>query len=52
MKEILGSASTLSFGGYNPKEDVSLAPNNKKVSAIIHPLTRWKFEDIISMFSN
>ena len=47
MKEIVGSESELSFGGYNPEKDVNLNPDTKKTAAIVKPLTEWKFEDII-----
>jgi len=47
MKEITGSASELSFGGYNSKSDVSLYPNMKKTERIVVPLTEWIFENVI-----
>lgn len=49
MKEITGSASELSFGGYNPERDVNLDPNTKKTAAIIKPLTGYVFEEVITM---
>lgn len=49
MKEITGSASELSFGGYNPERDVNLDPNTKKTAAIIKPLTANVFEKVITM---
>lgn len=49
MKEISGSASELSFGGYNPERDVNLDPNTKKTAAIIKPLTANVFEEVITM---
>jgi len=45
MKEIMGSESELSFGGYNPEKDVNLNPDTKKTSCIIIPLTEWQFEE-------
>ena len=48
MKEITGSTSELSFGGYNSGKDVNLDPDTKKITAIVLPLTEWKFEDIIA----
>ena len=49
MKEITGSASELSFGGYNPEKDVNLNPDTKKISAIVKPLTEWVFEEVIKI---
>lgn len=47
MKHITGSASELSFGGYNPEKDVNLNPDTKKTSWIVIPLTEWQFESVI-----
>ena len=47
MKEITGSASKLSFGGYNPEKDVNLNPDTKKTVAIVNPLTKQVFEEVI-----
>lgn len=47
MKEITGSASELTFGGYGPEKDVNLNPDTKKTAAIVRPLAEWTFEDII-----
>lgn len=47
MKEITGSISELSFGGYNPEKDVNLNPDTSKTSSIVYPLTKWEFENII-----
>lgn len=47
MKEIMGSGSELSFGGYNPEKDVNLEPDTFKTSAIVIPLTERLFEEII-----
>ena len=48
MKAIIGSASELSFGGYNIEKDVNLNPDTKKTAAIIKPLTEWEFENVIA----
>lgn len=48
MKEVLGSESELSFGGYNPKKDVNLNPDTKKTAKMVNPLTEFEFEEIIS----
>jgi len=48
MKKILGSASELSFGGYNPEKDVNLFPDTSKVSTVVRPLSKYQFENIIS----
>lgn len=48
MKEILGSESELSFGGYNPEKDVNLNPDTKKTSKIIKPLAEWIFEKVMT----
>lgn len=48
MKEITGSASELSFGGYNPEKDVNLNPDTKKTAAVVKPLTEWVFESYVS----
>lgn len=47
MKEITGSASELTFGGYNPEKDVNLNPNIKKIAMVVKPHTKYIFEDII-----
>lgn len=47
MKEITGSSSELSFGGYNAEKDVNLNPDTKKTSAIVNPLTNITFEEVI-----
>lgn len=47
IKEIAGSFSDLSFGGYNPKSDISLYPNMKKTERIVVPLTEFIFENVI-----
>lgn len=47
MKEIVGSISELSFGGYNPEKDVNLDPDISKTAKIIKPLRKWCFEDAI-----
>ena len=47
MKEVTGSTSSLKIGGYNPEKDVNLEPNTAKTSAIVDPLTRWRFEERI-----
>ncbi|SDG63078.1 Nucleoside-diphosphate-sugar epimerase [Prevotella communis] len=47
MKDITGSYSKLIFGGYNPEMDVNLNPDTKKSSAIVRPLTVWKFENVM-----
>ena len=47
MKEILGSESELSFGGYNPEKDVNLNPDTNKTVAIVNPLTKQVFEKVI-----
>lgn len=52
MKKIIGSASKLSFGGYNPEKDVNLNPDTKKTSAIVVPLTEWQFEEIMNLIVN
>ena len=49
MKEITGSASELSFGGYNMEKDVNLNPNTYKTATIIKPLTNYVFEEVIQM---
>ena len=49
MKEILGSESELSFGGYNPEKDVNLNPDTKKTTAIVKPLTEYDFEKVIKL---
>ena len=47
MKEIVGSESELSFGGYNPEKDVNLNPDTKKTAAFVKPLTKHVFEKVI-----
>lgn len=48
MKEITGSTSELTFGGYIPEKDVNLDPDTKKIAAIVLPLTEYNFEEIIA----
>lgn len=48
MKEITGSASELTFGGYNIERDVNLNPDTNKTEAIVKPLTEWKFEKVLA----
>jgi nucleoside-diphosphate-sugar epimerase len=48
MKEVKGSESELSFGGYNPEKDVNLNPDIKKTAAIVKPLTKHAFEEVIA----
>ncbi len=51
MKEITASASELSFGGYNEENDVNLCPDMRKTGAVVKPLTKWVFDEmIIEMF--
>lgn len=52
MKDIMGSFNELSFGGYNLEKDVNLNPDTKKISAIVKPLTKWKFEERIENVCN
>ena len=47
MKEIMGSGSELSFGGYNPERDVNLNPDTAKTASVVKPLTIRRFEDVI-----
>ena len=47
MKEIMGSGSELSFGGYNPEKDVNLNPDTAKTASVVKPLTIRRFEDVI-----
>ena len=47
MKEICGSESSLIFGGYNPEKDINLNPDVSKLSVIIAPLTKWKYEEVM-----
>lgn len=47
MKELSGSYSTLSFGGYNQEKDVNLKPDTSKTTSIVKPLTEFCFEDVI-----
>ena len=47
MKDNAGSSSELIFGGYNLEKDVNLNPDTKKTTAIVKPLTEWKFENVI-----
>lgn len=51
MKDITESSSELKFGGYNPENDVNLDPDMKKTAAIVKPLTKWRYEDILSKMS-
>lgn len=48
MKAIIGSASEISFGGYNIEKDVNLNPDTKKTANIVHPLTNFVFEDVLA----
>ena len=48
MKEITGSASELTFGGYNFEKDVNLNPYTNKTANIVHPLTNFVFEDVLA----
>lgn len=47
MKEICGSGSALTFGGYDPERDVNLAPDMRKTRQIVSPLTEWRFAEAI-----
>jgi nucleoside-diphosphate-sugar epimerase len=47
MKTITGSASELTFGGYNSEKDVNLNPDIKKIAAIVNPLRELDFESVI-----
>ncbi len=47
IKKVTGSACEISFGGYNPEKDVNLNPDTKKTAAIVKPLTRNVFEEVI-----
>lgn len=47
MKGLLGSSSTLIFGGYNQNSDVNLDPDTEKTASIVKPLTNYKFEEVI-----
>ena len=47
MKDITGSSSELTFGGYNPEKDVNLEPDVKKTKRIVKPLTEWSFEQVV-----
>ena len=47
MKEVWGSASELSFSGYNKYKDVNLNPDISKTASIVKPLTKWNFESVI-----
>ena len=47
MKEICGSQSKLTFGGYDPEKDVNLEPRNAKIERIVIPLTEHSFESVI-----
>ena len=49
MKEITGSASELTFGGYNPEKDVNLNPDTKKTAAILKKLSHSDFNKIIEL---
>ena len=50
MKKITGSSSRLILGGYNMGKDVNLNPETSKVSKIVKPLTKWKFEQVIKNY--
>jgi len=52
MKDITGSSSELRFGGYDPEKDVNLNPDTNKTSAIVSPLTEWRFEERIEEMYN
>ena len=52
MKEIMGSGSELSFGGYNPEKDVNLNPDTKKIGEIVNPLTSHVFEEVINYMAD
>jgi nucleoside-diphosphate-sugar epimerase len=47
MKDMTGSSSELSFGGYNPEKDVNLNPDTTKTASIVKPLTEYRFENVI-----
>ena len=47
MKEISGSSSELTFGGYDPDKDVNLNPNTRKTTEVVNPLTEWSFGQVI-----
>lgn len=47
MKEISGSSSKLSFGGYDVEKDVYLDPDMRKTAKVVNPLTGWNFEEVI-----
>lgn len=47
MKEIIGSSSELTFGGYNIERDVNLEPVTNKTAVIVRPLTEWIFEEVL-----
>lgn len=47
MKRITGSSSELIIGGYDPEKDVNLDPDTKKTAAIVKPLTKMTFEEVI-----
>ena len=51
IKDITGSASNISFGGYNPEKDVNLNPDTTKISKIISPLTECSYEDVLKKMS-
>ena len=51
MKEILGSTSILSFGGYNQLKDVNLNPDTKKIKDIVKSISYFAFEGVIKRFS-
>lgn len=51
MKEITGSVSELTFGGYNPEKDVNLNPDMRKTESVVMPLMEWKFEEVIRELS-
>lgn len=51
MKEITGSSSELSFGGYNPEKDVNLNPDMRKTANVVKPLTERCFEERINIMT-
>ncbi len=51
MKEICGSQSEVTFGGYDKEKDVSLDPDVRKTKKLVKPLTEWVFEEVIAKIS-
>lgn len=49
MKDIAGSSSELSFGGYNKEKDVNLNPDTTKLDNIVNTLDKYSFEDVIRL---